>query len=65
MMSGYQGKPRSLSFDNSGVLLATGGSERVTVWSFDGEGPEGTAPESWNYMSSLLRASHSRHAGCV
>ena len=44
MMSGYQGKPRSLSFDNSGVLLATGGSERVTVWSFDGEGPEGTAP---------------------
>ena len=43
-MSGYQGKPRSLSFDNSGILLATGGSDRVTVWSFDGEGPEGTAP---------------------
>ena len=44
MMSGYSAKPSSLSFDHSGVLLATGGGERVTVWSFDGDGPEGTVP---------------------
>ena len=43
-MTGYPGKPNHLSFDDTGTLLATGGSERVTVWSFQGEGPEGTMP---------------------
>ena len=33
-----------LRFDHSGILLATSGAESVTVWSFDGEGPEGTRP---------------------
>ncbi len=44
MMSGYPGKPSSLAFDATGTLLATGGGETVTVWSFAGEGPEGTYP---------------------
>ncbi|MEM6927448.1 MAG: hypothetical protein AAF602_10985, partial [Myxococcota bacterium] len=44
MMSGYPGKPSALAFDESGTLLATGGSETVLVWSFQGEGPEGTSP---------------------
>ena len=44
MMSGYQGKPGILAFDRTGTLLATGGSKNVTVWSFDGDGPEGTRP---------------------
>ena len=44
MMSGYPGKPSALAFDDSGTLLATGGGERVTVWSFHGGGPEGTRP---------------------
>jgi len=44
MMSGYPGKPGVLAFDRSGTLLATGGYERVTVWSFEGYGPEGTTP---------------------
>ena len=43
-MQGYPGKPAALAFDDSGTLLATGGGESVTVWSFDGEGPEGTRP---------------------
>ncbi len=43
-MTGYPAKPINLSFDNTGTLLATGGSERVTVWSFQGNGPEGTMP---------------------
>ena len=44
MMSGYPGKPSALAFDDAGTLLATGGGERVTVWSFQGGGPEGTRP---------------------
>ena len=44
MMSGYPGKPSALAFDSSGTLLATGGGAAVTVWSFQGSGPEGTRP---------------------
>ena len=44
MMSGYPAKPSALAFDDTGTLLATGGSEAVTVWSFRGSGPEGTRP---------------------
>ena len=44
MMSGYPGKPSALAFDDTGTLLATGGGEVVTVWSFQGDGPEGTRP---------------------
>ena len=44
MMSGYPAKPSALAFDDTGTLLATGGSEAVTVWSFQGRGPEGTQP---------------------
>ena len=43
-MTGYPCKPSNISFDHTGTLLATGGSERVTVWSFEGNGPEGTIP---------------------
>ena len=44
MMSGYSGKPSALAFDDAGILLATGGGDDVTVWSFQGDGPEGTRP---------------------
>ena len=44
MMSGYPAKPSALAFDSTGTLLATGGGEAVTVWSFQGRGPEGTRP---------------------
>ena len=44
MMSGYPAKPSALAFDHTGTLLATGGGEAVTVWSFQGSGPEGTRP---------------------
>ena len=44
MMSGYSAKPSALAFDDTGTLLATGGGEAVTVWSFEGDGPEGTRP---------------------
>ena len=44
MMSGYPGKPAALAFDDTGTVLATSGGEAVTVWSFAGNGPEGTRP---------------------
>ena len=44
MMHGYPGKPSNLTFDASSLLLATGGGAAVTVWNFDGDGPEGTRP---------------------
>ena len=44
MMSGYPCKPSALAFDETGTLLATSGAESVTVWSFEGNGPEGTHP---------------------
>ena len=44
MMSGYRAKPSALAFDETGTLLATGGGEAVTIWSFRGSGPEGTRP---------------------
>ena len=44
MMSGYPAKPSALAFDDTGTLLATSGGEAVTVWSFQGSGPEGTRP---------------------
>ena len=44
MISGYSGKPSALAFDDTGTLLATGGGDAVTVWSFQGDGPEGTYP---------------------
>ncbi len=46
MMSGYPGKPSALAFDPTGTILATGGGPTVTVWSFRGDGPEGTRPGS-------------------
>ncbi len=46
MMSGYPGKPSALAFNDSGLLLATSGGESITVWSFQGDGPEGTRPGS-------------------
>jgi WD40 repeat protein len=44
LMSGYATKPTALAFDASSTLLATSGGETITVWSFAGDGPEGTRP---------------------
>lgn len=54
MMSGYSFKPSALAFDQSGVFLATGGSDAVTVWNFEGNGPEGTAPGILEFHSQPI-----------
>jgi WD40 repeat protein len=43
-MSGYRAKPRAIAFSDDSRWLATAGGEMLTVWSFRGRGPEGTAP---------------------
>jgi WD40 repeat protein len=43
-MSGFPSKPRALAWSSDGKLLATGGDTAVTIWSFEGKGPEGKAP---------------------
>ncbi len=56
MMSGYPTKPSALAFDDTGTLLATGGGETVTVWSFQGKGPEGTEPGVLEFHNQPITA---------
>jgi WD40 repeat protein len=43
-MTGYPFKPKALSFDAHGKLLATSGDAQICCWDFTGRGPEGSAP---------------------
>ena len=62
MMSGYPAKPSALAFDDTGTLLATGGSEAVTVWSFRGSGPEGTRPGVLeHHVQAITALAFARH----
>ena len=62
-MHGYPGKPAALSFDDRGMLLATSGGEAVTVWSFEGDGPEGTSPGSLSLHVRPVTALTFAHRG--
>ena len=56
MMEGYASKPFTLAFSKDGSLLATGGGEHITVWSFDGGGPEGTTPGVLEFHKALVNS---------
>ncbi len=43
-MTGYPGKPRSLSWSHDGLWLASSGADAAIIWPFQGEGPTGKAP---------------------
>jgi WD40 repeat protein len=43
-MSGYEGKVKALSFDQTGRWLATSGGQDACVWDCSGAGPEGREP---------------------
>jgi len=64
-MFGYPTKPSALAFDDTGTLLATGGGEAVTVWSFRRKGPEGTRPGTLDFhvqpITTLAFAPGSMH----
>lgn len=44
MMSGYPLKPTALAWSHDTKQLATSGSPVITIWPFDGKGPEGREP---------------------
>jgi WD40 repeat protein len=46
MMSGYPCKPSAIAWSADSRWLATGGAAAITVWPFDGRGPEGRDPLS-------------------
>lgn len=62
-ISGYPGKPSILAFNNAGNLLATTGSKNVTIWNFDGEGPEGTEPGVLAFHEEYLTTLAFSHGG--
>tara|TARA_Y100001968_G_scaffold168387_1_gene154203 strand:- start:1367 stop:2440 length:1074 start_codon:yes stop_codon:yes gene_type:complete len=64
-MTGYPGKPSQLAFDQSGTVLATGGSDRVTVWSFQGNGPEGTVPGELVLHTDTISSLAFSHGGML
>jgi WD40 repeat protein len=43
-MSGYEGKVKELTFDQTSRWLATGGGKEACIWDCAGEGPEGREP---------------------
>ena len=63
MMSGYPGKPSALAFDDTGMLLATSGGQTVTVWCFEGDGPEGTQPGALEVHDQLVTTLAFTHRG--
>ena len=65
MMSGYPAKPSALAFDDTGTLLATGGGEDVTVWSFPGGVPKARGPAFWSFMFNPSRCLLSLPARCA
>ena len=58
MMSGYPGKPRNLAFNSSGKLLATGGYEIITVWSFENNGQKARLQDNLSVMNHLFLCFH-------
>jgi len=55
-MSGYPAKPKAIAWSPDGHLLATSGAPQITVWSFAGKGPEGTAPVELSAHEELVTA---------
>jgi WD40 repeat protein len=55
-MRGYPAKPTALAWSADSRWLATGGSDVVCVWSFAGEGPEGSRPRLLKGHGGLVSA---------
>ena len=45
-MSGYPEKIREVAWDKTSRLLASSGGNSITIWDFEGRGPEGSEPMS-------------------
>ncbi|WP_373533399.1 WD40 repeat domain-containing protein [Vampirovibrio sp.] len=62
-MPGYPVKPTVQAWDRHSRLLATGGSQDVTLWNFSGKGPAGTTPLLLSAHVELIMALAFQHQG--
>lgn len=61
-MSGFPRKPTQLAWSSDSRLLASGGSEVVCLWTFEGRGPEGKPPfELHGHRAPLCQLVFSPH----
>ena len=61
-MSGYESKVRQISFNHTGLKLATTGGQDVCVWDCAGAGPEGREPSMLPHDAPLVAvAFQNRH----
>ena len=52
-MSGYEGKVKELSYDQTSRWLATGGGKDACLWDCAGEGPEGREPQMFPHDTKV------------
>jgi WD40 repeat protein len=64
-MSGYEGKVRHLSFDQTGRWLATSGGHDACVWDCSGAGPEGRAPAMLPHDAMVCAVAFQRRHGLL
>jgi WD40 repeat protein len=64
-MSGYEGKVKHLSFDQTGRWLATSGGHDACVWDCSGAGPEGRAPAMLPHDSMVCAVAYQRRHGLL
>jgi WD40 repeat protein len=64
-MSGYDGKVRHLSFDQTSRWLATSGGRDACVWDCAGDGPEGREPAMLPHDAPLCAVAFQRSHGLL
>jgi len=64
-MSGYEGKVKELSFDQTSRWLATGGGKDACVWDCTGDGPEGREPVMLPHDTKVCAVAFQRAHGLL
>jgi WD40 repeat protein len=64
-MSGYEGKVRHLSFDQTGRWLATSGGRDACIWDCSGAGPEGREPVMLPHKAPVCAVGYQRAHGLL
>lgn len=64
-MSGYETKVRQISFDFTGIRLATTGGQDVCVWDCSGAGPEGREPAMLPHDAPLVAVAFQNRHGLL
>lgn len=64
-MSGYEGKVKELSFDQTSRWLATGGGKEACIWDCTGDGPEGREPTMLPHDTKVCAVAFQRAHGLL